>query len=122
MCDNILISNPKLQHVLSYLTCLISGYIIPLIFAIAIIGFLWGVVNFVILGQEDERKRTQGRQLMVWGIIAITVMIAVWGLVKIITNTFNLPGGVLPSVNPTSGGTSGGTSGAGCTPGTICYN
>ena len=105
MCE--LVTNPKLQNLLSYVTCILGGYFIPLIFAIAIVAFLWGVVQFVILGSGDEAKKTQGKQIMIWGIIAITVMIGVWGLVKILGETFRLPTSVLPYVKPISGGAGG---------------
>lgn len=113
MCT--LASIPKLQDFLSYITCILSGYFIPLIFALAIVMFLWGVVQFVIMGQEDETKRTQGKQLMIWGIIAITVMITVWGLVRVLASTFNFNGTVLPSYTP-SGSSS--TASTPCPPGT----
>lgn len=115
MCD--FATNPKLQDLLSFFTCLLSGYIIPLIFAVAIVAFLWGVVQFVIMGQEDETKRTQGKQLMIWGIIALTVMIGVWGLVKVLATTFNLPNSVLPSYTPGATGSSGAGGAGVCPPG-----
>lgn len=82
--------NPKFQNLLDYATCIISKSVIPLIFILALAMFVWGVAQFVILGAGEEAKREQGKQLMIWGIIALAVMVSVWGLVKILGNTFNI--------------------------------
>jgi uncharacterized membrane protein YidH (DUF202 family) len=58
-----------------------------LIIAIAVLVFVVGIVRFVIMS-DDEKGRSEGKQMMVWGSIAIFVMVAVWGLVDIIRTTF----------------------------------
>lgn len=91
---------PKLQDVLKYGTCFIQNAIIPFLFALAIAFFIWGIIQFVILGAGDETKRTQGRQHMIWGVVALAVMLGVWGLVKIVGGTLGLNTSVLPQVKP----------------------
>jgi zinc transporter ZupT len=86
-------------EVLSYITCLIGTAVIPLIFGLAVAMFVYGVVQYVI-NATNEEKRQKGKQLMIWGILALTVMISVWGLVHIAGNTFHLPTNVLPQVRP----------------------
>jgi len=88
------------QGVLGYFTCLINDSVIPFIFAIAIVMFMWGAVKFFIINSDEEAKREQGKQFMIWGIIALAVMISVWGLVAILTTTFGESGNVLPQVRP----------------------
>jgi len=61
--------------------------LIVLIIALALIYFLWGMANFI-LHADDEQARSKGKQVMVWGIIALFVMVSVWTLVKILQNTF----------------------------------
>jgi hypothetical protein len=90
----------KFQDVIKYGTCLIGAVVIPFIFALATVMFLWGAVQFLIMGAGDEEKRTRGKQLMIWGIIALSVMIGVWGLVQIVGNTFNIDTHFLPQVKP----------------------
>ncbi len=82
-------NRPKLQHLLSYASCIISESVIPLIFALAVAMFVWGVVQYVI-NSDEEAKKAKGKQFMIWGIIALTVMVSVWGLVKILGNTFGI--------------------------------
>lgn len=68
----------------------ITGFIdalVPVIFAIAFIVFIWGIFQYFIFGGADEEKRKMGRQLAVWGIIGMAIMFSVWGLVRILTGT-----------------------------------
>ena len=51
--------------------------------------FVWGVVQYVISGASEEQK-DKGKQYMIWGLIALTVMVSVWGIVKIVGNTFGI--------------------------------
>jgi len=96
-CD--LGNNPKFQNLLGYATCIINYSIIPLIFSLAVVMFVWGVVQFVI-NSSEEAKKEKGRQFMLWGIIALAVMVSVWGLVSILSNTFNIDTSFIPHVRP----------------------
>lgn len=93
-------TNPKLPDYLNYFTCIIGQSVIPFIFALAVVMFIWGAVKFFIINADEEAKRAQGKQFMIWGIIALAVMISVWGLVGILGDTFNISHGVLPTVKP----------------------
>ncbi len=87
-CDP-LTSSSNVQVILIFASCVINSSVIPLIFALAVAMFVWGVVQFVI-NSEDEAKKTKGKQFMIWGIIALAVMVSVWGLVHILGNTFGI--------------------------------
>ena len=91
------VTDIKFQHLLVYITCIISTSVIPLIFALAVAMFVWGVVQFVI-NSDEEAKKEKGKQFMLWGIIALTVMVCVWGLVGILGNTFGIKTGFIPQV------------------------
>ncbi|KKS99987.1 MAG: hypothetical protein UW07_C0008G0019 [Candidatus Nomurabacteria bacterium GW2011_GWF2_43_8] len=106
--------NSKLQDLLCYVTKIINDSIIPLIFAVALVAFVWGVVQFFFLNVNEEAKRAQGKQFMIWGIIALAVMLSVWGLVGILGNTFGIDGSFLPKVRPPGGSNTGGGSGNIC--------
>lgn len=93
-----LAGNPRFQDLLCYITRIINDSVIPLMFAIATAFFVWGAIKFLIIGANDEKNREQGKQFMIWGIIALTVMLGVWGLVAILGDTFGLNTSVLPQV------------------------
>jgi hypothetical protein len=104
---NGLTSTSKFQDYLNYFsTCIINNSIIPLIFAVAVVMLIWGMVKFFIINSDEEAKRAQGKQYMIWGIIALAVMLSVWGLVGILQSTFNLKTGssVLPQIQPSTSG------------------
>jgi uncharacterized membrane protein (GlpM family) len=94
-----LAGNPKFQDLICYVTKIINDSVIPLIFTLAVVMFLWGVVQYVI-NSDEEAKKEKGRQFMLWGIIALAVMVSVWGLVGILSGTFGINASVLPQVKP----------------------
>ncbi|MAZ40809.1 hypothetical protein CL654_01690 [bacterium] len=63
----------------------IIGNLIPFLVAVAVVVFIWGVIRYVTAG-ESEEKRAAGRNLMIYGIIAIFVIVSIWGLVAILQN------------------------------------
>lgn len=65
----------------------IIGTIIPVIVALALLYFFWGLAKFI-LNADNEQARSDGKQIMVWGIIALFVIVSVWGLVAVLNRTF----------------------------------
>lgn len=70
------------------ISAFITDYIIPLLIGIAALLFIYGVLKYV-LNQDDEEARKKARSLMIYGIIAIFVMVSVWGLVNLLSGTFD---------------------------------
>jgi len=60
--------------------------IITLLFAIAVLYFMWGVVKFIWNGGKDAAKE-EGKSQMLWGIVGLTIMLSVYGLIKMIIAT-----------------------------------
>lgn len=78
-----------------FVGCIESVILQPLIyllFALAIVYFLYGVLTYVRKGGDEDDRRA-GKEMMIYGIIAIAVMVSVYGLVNLVTNTFNLERG-----------------------------
>lgn len=78
----------KLQDILKLANCYISTGFVPIIFTLAFIYFILGVIKYVI--SDSEKDKEKGRKFMIWGIVALFAMVSVWGLVKVIGNTFGL--------------------------------
>ncbi len=68
----------------STIVSFINGVLIPLIFAVALLVFIWGMFTYFILGGADEGKRDQGKSLMTWAIIGFVMMIIIWGIVNLL--------------------------------------
>ena len=63
---------------------------IPILIALGIVYFIWGVVTYVIASDEEAKKK--GRDKMIFGLIGLLVITAVWALVGILSNTFDVSG------------------------------
>jgi membrane associated rhomboid family serine protease len=75
----------------------IMGNVMSLLYAAAIAGFFFGVMTFVLNG-NDEKKRTEGKKWMAWTIFALFIMLTVWGLVGVLVGTFGLGLNVIPQL------------------------
>lgn len=85
---------PKnVSEILNLLTDIISRSLIPLLIAIALIVFIWGVINYI-TSAGDQEKRAESIQYMTWGIIGLFVIVAVWGLVGVLARTFGITIGI----------------------------
>lgn len=67
---------------------MINRTLVPLIFTIAFIVFIWGVYQFFIGSNGNEEKRKEGRSFILYGFIGFFVMISVWGIVNLLVGTF----------------------------------
>ena len=63
--------------------------LLPVVIALALLYFFWGLAKFI-LAAGDEAARSEARSIMIWGVIALFVMVSVWGLVNVLVQTFNL--------------------------------
>lgn len=77
---------------LSRIYRLILNPLILLLFAVATVIFLWGLMEFL-SNSESEEVRTKGRQHMLWGVIGMFIMISVFGIMNLLINTFGLTNG-----------------------------
>jgi len=69
---------------------LIIDPLIKFLFALAVVYFLYGVFQFL-ANQENEEKKTAGKQHMLYGVIGITIMMGVWFILDVILRTINIP-------------------------------
>ena len=88
VCKDFILSNSNIGEIITYLSCLLAK-IMPLLVTLAALGFVWGIIKFY-LNPNNEEKKKQGKDFMVWGLIALFVIVCVWGLVGIIANTFGV--------------------------------
>ena len=82
------------QNIITFM----NGTLVPLIFALAFLVFLWGMFKTFILGGHDEEKQSEGKQLMMYAIIGFVVMVSLWGIVNLVANGFGFQGQNLQNV------------------------
>ncbi|HEY4517197.1 MAG TPA: hypothetical protein VJG64_04605 [Candidatus Paceibacterota bacterium] len=80
-------SAQTIQGVLNTFGAIINILVVLAIGA-AILVFFWGLIQYLLKAGDEKAK---GLQLMLYGIVAIFVMVSIWGLVRLLGNTF-LPG------------------------------
>jgi hypothetical protein len=66
----------------------IINLIIPLIFALVFLTISWGVIKAWIMKDPSADNVEQGKKIAFVGIIALTLMSAIWGIVRILSNSF----------------------------------
>ena len=78
----------NLTTLVSNLKNLINS-IIPLLLAVAVMYFFWGLVTFI-RAAGDPKKVDEGKSIMIWGIVALFVMVSLWGILNWLGTTANL--------------------------------
>jgi hypothetical protein len=67
-------------------------------FAATLLFFFWGIAIYIYGGAEDHKR---GKNMMIWGVLAIFVAASVWGLVAVLRTTFGISQqsvGVIPKI------------------------
>ncbi len=80
----------------------IGNVAIEILIAFAVLYIIFNVVRYIIAADnEEERKKLGGAVL--WGIVGLFVILSIWGLVNILSNTFrtntNAPTQQFPQLN-----------------------
>ncbi len=71
-----------LTKVSSFVNALIGLFITA-----AIVVFFWGLIMYLTKAEEEGAK---GLNLMIWGVVAIFVMVSIWGIIRLLQSTFNV--------------------------------
>ena len=78
----------------TYLSSLIGGakvlldQLVVLLIALAVVWFIWNVIKYTMSSDEDGKEKAKSQ--MIWGIVAIAVIVSVWGLVAILQSIFGV--------------------------------
>ncbi len=86
----------SILDILIWAKCIISVAVIPLLFTLAFLFFLWGMITYI-RNADDIKKREESKKFIYWGVLGLTVMVGVWGIVRIVTTTFGL-GNTVPQL------------------------
>jgi hypothetical protein len=65
----------------------IGNIVAYLLVALAVIFIIYNVVIYLVRGADPAAKAKAGGNVL-WGIVGLFVIVSVWGLVNILTNTF----------------------------------
>jgi len=60
--------------------------IIGLMFGVAVLVFVWGVLQMIIHGEDEDARKT-GKMTMTYGTLGIFIMVSAWGIIYLVSNT-----------------------------------
>lgn len=66
----------------------ILATVIPVLITLAVVYFIWGVIQYTVSSDEEKKKKARG--MIIQGLIGLFVIIAFWGIIRLITNTFGV--------------------------------
>ena len=79
----------SIGNIFNWASCTLVKSIIPFLITLATVAFIWGIIQYF-LNPDNEEKRKKGKEFLVWGLIGLFVMISVWGLVGVLSDTFGI--------------------------------
>lgn len=77
----------------------IVSKLVPLLIGVALIAFFWYLVVFITKGDESADKRQEGVKGMGYSVLALFVMVSVWGIVALMSSVLGVSvGGSMPPI------------------------
>jgi succinate dehydrogenase/fumarate reductase cytochrome b subunit len=73
------------------------GRFMTLLYAAAFVAFFWGIVKYI-WNTDDTKGRADATNWMVWSVVALFVMVTLWGIVGLLVNTFGMTPTVIPGL------------------------
>ena len=69
--------------------------ILPVLLALAVHYFFWGLITYI-RAAGDPKKADEGKSIMIWGIVALFVMVSIFGILNWLITTAQLNNTVTP--------------------------
>ena len=96
-------SGPNAGGVLGLLQTIqtIINKLFPIFVGLALLAFFWFIVEFIWKGRDDPKEQAKAKGGMWWSILALFVMVSIWGLIGFIGTTIGIgQGGSIPGYTP----------------------
>jgi hypothetical protein len=85
----------NLKDAIDSIIGILQNNVIPLLFALATIYFLWGVLSYI-MSADDEKGIAEARSYIIYGLVGLFVIVSMWGLVGLVTRTLHTGGVGIP--------------------------
>ena len=69
---------------------------VPFMMGLAMVTFFYGLVMFMWKGKEGGEGLEKAKQFMIYSLVAIFIMVSIWGIIAIMQNVI----GINPDVKP----------------------
>jgi len=74
----------------------IMNVVIPILITLAVLYTIWGVIKYATAKESEDQS--EGRRVIISGIIGLFVIVSIWGLVAVLNSTFVINQGG-PNIN-----------------------
>ena len=68
---------------------IINNALLPIAFSLCLLYFFWGIAKYI-RNAGDEKAIEQGKETMIWGVIALFVVFSIWGIIRFIGGEFGI--------------------------------
>lgn len=75
---------------INYIGCLIQRYVFSFLIALAIVGFLYGVIMKLIIKATDTKAHAEAGKYITWSLIGFFVIVSIFSLVLVIQRTIGI--------------------------------
>ena len=86
---------------------ILNDYVVPLIFGLAFLMFLYGVYRYFIAGGANEEKVQEGQKFVLWSVVGFVLMFSIWGIINLFINTLGFDTTSRPAFPTFGSGTTG---------------
>ncbi len=69
----------------------ILNMLIPVLIALALVVFFWGLVRYI-WGSSGDKGKSSAKGIMIAGLVSLFVMVSVWGIIRLAQNTLGVQG------------------------------
>ncbi len=66
------------------------GMLVPVLFALTVLFLSWSLIKAWVINGGDEGSVEEGKQVAIAGVVALVVMVGVWGIVAILQSSLGL--------------------------------
>jgi hypothetical protein len=64
----------------------IANLLVSILSVFAFVAFFYGLATYI-LNSADEEKKEAGKNIMIWGTIALFVLVTIWGIIGMLQRT-----------------------------------
>jgi len=72
----------SIQELIVNITLFISNVLLPFLFGLALLFFIWNVFRFFIAGSGDAASKESAKNLALYGIAGFVLLVSLWGIVN----------------------------------------
>lgn len=83
-------TSDSLQGFIWAIGSFINTVLIPFVFALALLTFLFNVGRYYILDGDKEESRAKAKQTAIYAIIGFVFLVSIWGIVNMLVSSLNL--------------------------------